>query len=574
MTSVTIGLLVRNSTARQIGNYRSEAQYDMGARVEQRGYAVRWYDEQGTSGRDLSKRKVTMQMLDDLKAGLIQGIGAYDFKRLTRDEFGVDGGQIAQRIVQAGGRFHTNDREYNLRLDDDLLQFQFQCFIAGIDWRNIRNTLWSGTFKKLEQEPHYMKTPLGYMNVADDRDKKHVAKNPEHQVVIDALARLFDECDTLAEVVRRLNTEGPARPAFRGRGGDSLRWHMYGVRYILRNPIYSGTFSFGTHLKERSTVWDKFALDPETQQPRTFLRHVPELAYWDAARVRRWRRKFDKPALAHVMKSGRKQALAGVLDCVTCGSRMIGHGPGHYACSAIGSGKGRGGLACPNPQIVTEAVALQVLRQELPRTLATMQGLAEEARQAMLERKPSAAAQKLAFLEERETLIRESLFTEGVPNDVVPGLMKDLARVASEIASLRERIADEEDQRLNDEDLPAICDMLLNNPLEALDALSSDNQGRVYRLVFAHVRIETSGFAAGRAWRLRGYTAKLTGETRVTDDAPWGRKPNPRAKVDGARTLQFDATAYRSEASDISARAYVDYLGSLRELAGALTGVA
>src|SRR5215472_15748899 len=121
MTSVTIGLLVRNSTARQVGNYRSEAQYDMGARVESRGCAVRYYDEHGTSGKDLSKRKVTMQMLDDLKAGAIQGIGAYDFKRLTRDEFGIDGGTIARLVVQAGGRFHTNDREYNLRLDDDLL---------------------------------------------------------------------------------------------------------------------------------------------------------------------------------------------------------------------------------------------------------------------------------------------------------------------------------------------------------------------------------------------------------------------------------------------------------------------
>ena len=119
----------------------------------------------------LAKRKVAMQMLDDLKAGVIQGIAAYDFKRLTRDEFGIDGGTIARIVVQAGGRFHTLDREYNLRLDDDLLQFQFQCFIAGIDWRNIRNTFWSGTFKKLEREPHYMKTPLGYMNVADEQGK-------------------------------------------------------------------------------------------------------------------------------------------------------------------------------------------------------------------------------------------------------------------------------------------------------------------------------------------------------------------------------------------------------------------
>jgi hypothetical protein len=171
----TIGVLIRNSTSKQIGNYRSEVQYDLGPRIEQRGHTVRYYNEQGTSGSDLSKRKVALGMLDDLKAGVIQGIAAYDFKRLTRDEFGVDGGKIARCIVEAHGQFHTWDREYNLRLDDDLMQFQFQCFIAGLDWRNIRNTLWSGTFKKLEREPHYMKTPLGYMNVADDRDRPFAA---------------------------------------------------------------------------------------------------------------------------------------------------------------------------------------------------------------------------------------------------------------------------------------------------------------------------------------------------------------------------------------------------------------
>jgi DNA invertase Pin-like site-specific DNA recombinase len=128
---VVIGLIIRNSTARQVGNYRSESQADLAQRLEARGYGVRAYDEQGTSGADLAKRKVATQMLEDLKRGEIQGIAAYDVKRLTREEFGIDGGTIAKSIVAAGGRFITSDKEYDLRNDDDLLQFQFQCFIAG-----------------------------------------------------------------------------------------------------------------------------------------------------------------------------------------------------------------------------------------------------------------------------------------------------------------------------------------------------------------------------------------------------------------------------------------------------------
>jgi hypothetical protein len=567
-----IGCLIRNSTVRQIGNYRSEAQYDMGPRIEARGHEVRYYDEQGVSGSDLSKRKVAMQMLDDMRAGVIQGIAAFDFKRLTRDEFGIDGGTIARRIVEAHGQFHTWDREYNLRLDDDLMQFQFQCFIAGLDWRNIRNTLWSGTFKKLEREPHYMKTPLGYMNVADDRDKHHVAKNPEHQVVIDALACAFDECDTLAEVVRRLNTDGPPRPAFRGRGGDSTRWHKYGLRYILRNPIYIGTFSFGTRLKERSTVWDKFGMDADGR-PKDYVQHRPELAYWDAARVRAWRRKFDRPALARAMKNGHQQLLPGVLECITCGSRMIGHGPGTYACSAIGSGKGRGAVPCNEPQMLTESVAMQVLRHELPRVLADAEGLAARARSHLLERQSSPAAQRLAFLEERAQSIVDSMYDEKTPTSMLGRLKTKQVEVEREIEVLREQVTVEEDERLTDEQLAATCDVLLSNPVAVLDSMPPQRQGRVYTMLFGHVRIEATGFAASRAWRLRSYTARLIDEQRLADDGPWGRYPNPKARLpEGVERgrLVFDVSG-RTLASGIYERGYANYLASLRELAGALS---
>src|SRR5215471_3951275 len=279
---VTIGLTIRNSTVRQVGNFRAEAQLDMGPLLEARGYTVRIYDEQGTSGKDLSKRKVALQMLEDLRQGDIQGIGAYDVKRLTRDEFGIDGGTIARRIVEAGGLFVTKDREYDLRNEDDLLQFQFQCFIAGIDWRNVRNTFWSGLFKKMENEPVYMRPPIGYMTEKIDppagstrRVIKRVAKNPEQAGLMAELERLFDESESLSAMARYLNTHGPARPAFRGRGGTTSHWSVQSLRYLLKNGIYSGTFTFGERLKKRSTVWHKFATDADGK-PKDFRQRSEE----------------------------------------------------------------------------------------------------------------------------------------------------------------------------------------------------------------------------------------------------------------------------------------------------------
>jgi hypothetical protein len=256
---------------------------------------------------------------------------------------------------------------------------------------------------------------------------------------------------------------------------------------------------------------------------------------------------------------------------------MIGHGRGHYACSAIGSGKGRGGLACAAPQLLTEGTVFQVLRRELPRVFKDAENLAEMIRQDLTERKPSATAQRLAFLEERVQSINDSLFSEQTPASAVPQIAAQLGKVAAEIASLRERVADETDSRMGDEDLAALCDVLLSSPAEVLDSLPLDKQGRIYKAVFGQVRIETRGFGAGRAWRLQSYTARLVNQERVTTGAPWGRFPNPKAKLaDGVsrNEMIFDEYVPRIEVSDIYGPAYVDYLASLRELADALASAA
>lgn len=564
----TIGVLIRNSTGRQVGNYRSEKQYDLGPRIEGRGCQVRYYDEQGTSGSDLSKRKVTMRMLDDMAAGEIQGIAAYDFKRLTRDEFGVDGATIARRIVEAGGRFHTWDREYNLRLDEDLLQFQFQCLIAGLDWRNIRNTLWSGIFKKMEQEPHYTKTPLGYMNVADAKGKKHVAKNPAHGRIIDALAELFEECDSLGEMARILNTR-LARPEFRGHGGPTDRWTVFGLRYILKNTIYAGVYTAGTSLggrKQRSTVWDRFGMDDQGN-PKDFTQHRPDLAWWDPATVRRWQKKFGKPSNARVRKDGHQAALAGVLECSTCSTPMIAHGSGTYACPAVGTGRGPKGVVCEAPQMIVENVVLQILRQELPRALGSVQGLAEAARAQVLERPASATSQRIVFLEERRDSIKAMMWSEQTDKAALPELTADLGRVASEIAQLREKVTEEEDAQVDREALARTCDALLANPVEAFDGLDPADQARVYRLLFANVRIEIRGFASGRQWRLQQYRATIGGELHVTRDAAWGTRRNPKSKLEPGESRETVIFAPTNLVSYDAGREYAPYLASMRRLA-------
>jgi len=526
---VLIGLIIRNSTVRQVGNYRSESQAELAERLKARGYAVRAYDEQGTSGADLAKRKVATQMLDDLKRGDIQGIAAYDVKRLTRDEFGVDGGTIARRIVEAGGRFITWDKEYDLRNEDDLLQFQFQCFIAGIDWRNIRNTMWSGIFKRVELEPMFWKPPLGYMTEYQTGDRpgrtiKRPAKNPEHAAVMAELERALDESTSLREVVRRLTAARVSRPSFNGRGGPTSAWTIQAIRYLLKNPIYTGTYVFGRFAESRgrSTVWGKFALDQDGNY-QEFVHHVPELAYWEPARMRRWQRKFGGGTTGRKVRKY-PHPLAGVLNCASCGQQMIGAGEDTYACPANGTGGTyRDGGVCGDPQWQNGRIAMTLLRTVLPAVMFSAQDLASEAVRLAGEHKPSDAELRLAFLQDRARQLADEYVEAPTLSRVLRDKLEGLQR---EIDSLEDQVIQEQDARQADHELAAGLQSLLGEPMTLFDTLPEEKQARIYQILFRGVRIGCVGRGTGRQWRLLEYGLTFDEQVTVAESAVV-RLPNP-----------------------------------------------
>jgi hypothetical protein len=528
---ILVGLIVRNSTARQVGNYRSESQADLADRLQARGYAVRAYDEQGTSGASLAKRKVATQMLDDLKRGIIQGIAAYDVKRLTRDEFGVDGGTIARRIVEAGGRFITWDKEYDLRNDEDLLQFQFQCFIAGIDWRNIRNTVWSGIFKKLEQEPMFLRPPLGYMTVyvpdsQTGRILKHPEKDPNCAATMLQLEQALDECTTLRDVVRRLTTAGVARPIFRGRGGETTVWTTQTIRYMLKNPIYTGTYVFGRFVETRgrSTVWNKFALG-ENGEYREFVHHVPELAYWEPARVRRWQRRFSQGAGIYTRRRKYPHPLLGVLQCSNCHQRMTGSGKDTYVCPASNTGgPRRDGPMCEQPQWLTGRIAMVLLRTVLPEVMFSAQELAAEATRQADRRTPSVAEQRLSYLEERARKLADDYVEMETPSEALKQKLQEIQR---EINTLRVQAAEEHDERIADQELAAGLATLVSQPMKLFDALPEETQARIYQILFRGVHVNCTGRGTGARWRLLQYALTFGGEPVTVAESVTIRRPNP-----------------------------------------------
>ena len=434
-TRRTIGLLVRNSTVSQVGNYRSEAQReDLEEAIAALGWDARPYDERGTSGSDLAKRPVATQMLSDLRAGAIHGIAVHDIKRASRDRYEIDFGQILKALVHSRGVIVTPKRVYDPRVKADSRLLRLEGLFAGMDWEDIRDTMWSGRMKRLRAEPERFEPiwfgtlPFGYaLEVIDptaSRIRRRLVRSPGSEVV-GAMERLIDA----------LNREKSMANVARASG---LRAHN--IRRILENDLYWGQWTYGR--KQDSDVWEGHGV---------VTRYCPDLAYWTHAEALAWRRKF-----AHRDHAQRKSRFGhptlGVFRCSGCHQRMVGSGPRTLACPKHDK--------CPAPQFITEtrafAAVLDILRELFE---ANRERFEDRARRRAADAAANAGSDPVADLDAQ---------LEGVDAkidallDVVDG--RPTGRLA-------ERLADLKDERRR---LASQRDELLSTSVEDEDALEAD----------------------------------------------------------------------------------------------------
>ncbi len=376
----------------------------------------------------------------------------------------------------------------------------------------------------------FLKPPLGYMTVQSPGDRgrilKRPAKNPDHAAVTVYLEQAFDECTSLHDVLRRLAQAGVQRPAFRGRGGETTIWSIQTLLYILRNPIYTGTYVFGRFdgNRRRSTVWNKFAVD-EDGAIREFVHHVPELACWEPARVRRWQRKFSQRNGPRTRNRSYPHPLAGVLVCNSCGQQMTGAGKDKYSCSSSNHGGARkNGPMCERPQWLSGRVIMALLRTVLPEVMFGAQELAAETIRQAGDRKPSAAEQRLAYLEQRAERLADDYAEMDTPSEALKAKLQEIQR---EINRLRDQVAEEQDERVADEQLAASLGSLVGEPLKLFDTLPEDKRARIHQILFRGVRVSCDGRGVARRWRLLEYAPAFGAETLMVTDSAVVRLPNP-----------------------------------------------
>ena len=350
-------VLLRNSTGKQIDNPRSVKAEELAIQLlEARGIKVgAVLDEQGTSGKDLTRRPIAQKLVDQLEAGVWAAVAVIEVSRTSRDPDGVDQ-RIFKRACRRGkALLLTPTKAYDFRNDSDDLQYEMEAMLAAREWRVLRRRTWEGIVERARIAPVFFGfPPFGYRSASGTftirgttRTVRVLERNPAHAPLMTALGQALDEEDGLAAVAARLNAAGHLQP-------NGHRWYWSQVERVLKSPLYYGVWEFGT-VKQADDLWEELTATPTHEWP--------ELAWYTEDRVKGWRRKCVGKGPIRVRVQSRPHPLLGVLICRFCRRPLISQGARGYDCPSRRD-DGCTGQNVSNP--LAEGAVRQLLTDVLP----------------------------------------------------------------------------------------------------------------------------------------------------------------------------------------------------------------
>lgn len=567
LAGMRILVLARLSGDKQIGNYSEAEQIDGLVRFVrgEGGVAVPLLenvDRRGVSGQTLARRRVALEALERVEAGEAEGIGWYDYKRLSRNKYLEDQAQILRRMAAVRGVIVLLGQIVRPWVPDERKQFQVMA-AATEDGSSLRDTFYRGMFGRAKREPVVRGTaPLGFTTVAVEvpggavpKLKRDPAKDPRCAQLMADLREWYATCRTYGEVAARVNA---AHSHLLGQAGARRRthttaqghaiWTDYQARILLANKKYSGYWGFGQDARD-SEMWDT---DTRRERAEEYRHYKPELAYWTLAEAEAWRARFGRhtwggrrtrarTAGADGVK--RPPALTGVLACAGCGELLVGYGPGRYGCPLRTSGR------CPKPQIITESCALRVLDGLVEAALGRARGLS-----AWIKRKGVRAAGRatdgqrtLRALEEQLRSQTEQWYPRGAPLRRIPDAVAErMSDLQTAIDRQRERVAHEEAERAQaataDEQLARWLAGDAAEQAAVFRSARGEALTALWRELVTGVRIEASGQGGARTWRvLDGW--------RLVDEGVEGAVPDARVVVDTRCASRCASPIYRLPAA-------------------------
>jgi hypothetical protein len=481
-------------------------------------YGVILFDEGTRSGSSIAGRKQMPVLLDYLRAGAVQGIVTEDIKRLTGDQTGIDGLEIARVLQERRGILLTRRRRYDLRNGRDFEDFQESVLAAGEERREIRDTFYEGQEDRAKRvlrglaAPMFRRWPVvGYRwaNVfakspdvlsADDLQCERawtLIANGHPMASRGVIQKTYTKCDvcgpwveavrrelnaghmTLSAVAAALNKAGIKSPwKSKGRGGAAA-WSGQLLIQMILDPTYYGLWQWVKNPSASVDVW--LSIKP------TYSKAFPELAYWSDREAQEWKARYvdSRVPMKHRIT---EHPLVGLVACWECGDPFLAAGSGHHVPSRPSHKPEGGKLRCRNarngkcakPVYIDEGRVWTVLDAIFPSFVRRVGNVRERAERHVANQKPDVKLSQLEALDRREAGL---IALAGAGQESVTPMMRtELERIKRQRLKLQQKLAAVPSSRTLTEHTAMLSSSRADDPIEIYSAVTYPERAALWRL--------------------------------------------------------------------------------------------
>ncbi|MBO7670956.1 MAG: recombinase family protein [Oscillospiraceae bacterium] len=320
---------------------------------------ARWYREI-VSGDTISERPQVRQLLEDVGAGLWDGVLVMDVDRLGRGD-SIDQGVIMQTFMYAGVLIVTPDKIYDPTDDSDAEFFEIKLFFSRREYSMIKKRMQRGRLASAMDGCYMGSRPVyGYERVKLQGRKGWTLKVvPEKAGIVRAVfewyAHGMDGRDVGAAIIAdRLNGMG-----LRTDLGNAFEPSY--IRLMLQNPVYIGKVQWN----QRQTQYairdgKRVSSRPKSANALTVDgRHpaiIDEALFNEVQAMFRRHEKRPKNKMAQVANP-----LGGLVVCAQCGRHLQLKGDKNRRAGFLGCVT-QHCLTCSTSIDVVEGVVLDGLR--------------------------------------------------------------------------------------------------------------------------------------------------------------------------------------------------------------------
>ena len=320
---------------------------------------VDWYEEI-VSGESISARPKMQQLLNAVADEQYSAVFCMDIDRLGRGDM-QDQGLILSTFRLSETKIITPDKIYDMQDETDETMTEFKAFFARQEYKMIRKRMRRGTLACIQEGGYIANAPYGYEQCRINK-KPSLKIVPEEAEFVRLAYQRYTEGMGATSIASELNALGsvPRR---------NIKWTSNSIRYMLRNPVYTGMTVFN---RKRHTKKGMHGAD------RNITRDNPKDKWLVAEGLHKpiiTKEQFD---LAQNIRQGKStpskqdgkihNPFAGVLQCGVCGRNLM----------TIAAAKGGPYLACYTPgccamakeryieDYILSAMELEMQKLELP----------------------------------------------------------------------------------------------------------------------------------------------------------------------------------------------------------------